>query len=270
MRKHLLAMILIATAIPLLRAEAAGTKGSILLQVQSRGEAWYVAPRDGLRYYLGKPQEAFLIMKRFGNGITNQNLQKIPTENSSVTPANLAFTEKHLGKIFLQIESKGEAWYVDPASKKRYYLGRPAEAFMAMKKLGRGITDSDLAKINIGSSAILDQPSTSAATDSPPAASESDWSSIINGAADAFRSADSERASSFFIPTMRASIEYSITNMDRSQLLLLGNILSGSTLKYQTDSKKTYFNELYFQNDKHPVYFYIEKQADGKWLMANL
>jgi hypothetical protein len=34
------------------------------------------------------------------------------------------------GKILLQVESRGEAWYVDPVSNQKVNLGRPNEAFL--------------------------------------------------------------------------------------------------------------------------------------------
>ncbi|MBI4778966.1 hypothetical protein HY797_00745 [Candidatus Falkowbacteria bacterium] len=40
------------------------------------------------------------------------------------------------GRILLQTESKGEAWYVNPVNKKRLYLGRTADAFAIMRNLG--------------------------------------------------------------------------------------------------------------------------------------
>ncbi|NCQ16391.1 hypothetical protein GW814_01910 [Candidatus Falkowbacteria bacterium] len=58
--------------------------------------------------------------------------------------------------------------------------------------------------------------------------------------------------------------------MTKENLLLLANILSGSTLESSTATKKTYLNEVYFQGEKHLVYFYVEKQPDGAWLMTNL
>ncbi|MDD5290726.1 MAG: zinc-ribbon domain-containing protein [Patescibacteria group bacterium] len=38
-------------------------KGKILLQVEGHGEAWYVNTGDGERYFLGKPADAFRIMR---------------------------------------------------------------------------------------------------------------------------------------------------------------------------------------------------------------
>jgi len=69
---------------------------------------------------------------------------------------------------------------------------------------------------------------------------------------------------------MHKSIEYSMQNMTKENLLILANILSGSTLESSTKTKKTYSNEVYFQGEKHTVYFNVEKQSDGNWLMTNL
>jgi hypothetical protein len=47
--------------------------GRILLQVEDNGEAWYFNPKDKLRSYLGRPHDAFSIMREEGIGITNDN-----------------------------------------------------------------------------------------------------------------------------------------------------------------------------------------------------
>jgi len=62
-------------------------------------------------------------------------------------PIDINFTNKHLGKIFLQIKNNGEAWYVNPVDGKRYFLGLPLDAFAVMRKLGLGISNKDLEKI---------------------------------------------------------------------------------------------------------------------------
>ncbi|MCX6741216.1 MAG: hypothetical protein NTY61_02345 [Candidatus Parcubacteria bacterium] len=41
------------------------------------------------------------------------------------------------GRILLQTESHGEAWYVNPVNQERYYLGRASDAFDLMKQLGQ-------------------------------------------------------------------------------------------------------------------------------------
>lgn len=52
--------------------------GKILLRVQHRGEAWYVNPDNGQRYFLGRPQDAFNLMRSLGLGISNDDLFDIP------------------------------------------------------------------------------------------------------------------------------------------------------------------------------------------------
>jgi len=51
--------------------------GRILLQVESRGEAWYVNPVDGKRYYMKDGFAAYQIMRYLSLGITNSDLNKI-------------------------------------------------------------------------------------------------------------------------------------------------------------------------------------------------
>jgi len=47
--------------------------GRILLAVEGRGEAWYVNPIDGKRYFLSRPADAFNVMKNLGLGISNRD-----------------------------------------------------------------------------------------------------------------------------------------------------------------------------------------------------
>ncbi|MFH1766562.1 MAG: hypothetical protein ABH826_00495, partial [Patescibacteria group bacterium] len=42
------------------------------------------------------------------------------------------------GRILLQVEENGEAWYVNPIDERRYFMGRPADAFQLMRNLGLG------------------------------------------------------------------------------------------------------------------------------------
>ena len=43
-------------------------------------------------------------------------------------------TNQLKGKILLQVESNGEAFYLNPADNKRYYMGRPMDAYLLIKK----------------------------------------------------------------------------------------------------------------------------------------
>jgi len=114
-------------------------KGRILLQVEGAGESWYVDPVQQERAYLGRPDDAFRIMREFGLGISEKDY----TSFGENAPSLLS------GRILLRVELNGEAYYVNPVDLKMYYLGRPADAFTVMRELGLGITNNDLDNIVI-------------------------------------------------------------------------------------------------------------------------
>ena len=58
-----------------------------------------------------------------------------------------SFAKAQVGKIFLQVERNGEAWYVDTSDYKRYYLGTPEAAFDIMRSLGLGISETNFSSL---------------------------------------------------------------------------------------------------------------------------
>lgn len=112
--------------------------GKILLQVEAAGEAWYLNPVDAKRYYLGRPSDAFALMRSLGLGINETSYNLFKTKGA----ANFR------GRILLRVESLGQAYYVNPDDNKLYYLGRPSDAFVLMRQLGLGISNSNLALIS--------------------------------------------------------------------------------------------------------------------------
>lgn len=123
-----------------LNAQANSLNGRILLQVQENGEAWYVNPLNSRRYYLGRPADAFSLMRSLGLGVKNSDINSFLKAKA---PDRLS------GRILLQVEDKGQAFYVNPLDLKLYYLGRPDDAFSLMRRMGLGISNSDLSKIAI-------------------------------------------------------------------------------------------------------------------------
>ncbi len=172
-------------------------KGKIVLRVEKNGEAYYINPEKQEISFLGRPKDAFEVMRNKGRGIKTLHLEKIPIgltsfsghdsdgdglsdlfENAIGTNKNIKdtdndgysdreeienqfnpngleglkidqfFSEKQKGKIFLQVEDNGEAWYVCPDDGKRYFLGRPADAFQIMRDLGLGISDISYNRLN--------------------------------------------------------------------------------------------------------------------------
>ena len=172
-------------------------KGKIILRVQDKGQAYYVSPKEKKIYSLGKPDDAFPIIRSQGLGITNANLIKIPvgltglsgndsdsdglpdalevalgTDQNKADTDGDGFKDKdelaggfsplaksvkigydnsfavaQKGKIFIQVESRGEAWYVNPSDGKRYFLARPADAFSIMRLLGAGVSNNDFSSL---------------------------------------------------------------------------------------------------------------------------
>lgn len=117
-------------------------KGQIVLQVESKGEAYYINPKDGKGYYMADGSAAYDIMRNLGIGITNKDLDKIKTD--------AYFRKKYIGKIFLQVEAHGEAYYIS-ANGRYNYLKDGAAAYEIMSSLGLGISTSNLEKIATGS-----------------------------------------------------------------------------------------------------------------------
>ena len=206
MKKFTYIIILASLILPLQQIQAqsptewfeilANTNGRILIQVEQNGEAWYVNPENGSRYFMCRPDDAFNLMRSLGVGIRHEDLFKIPVAGllsrdhdsdqdglsdmvedsfgsnvnskdsdndgyndleevlngySPTGPDSLGFDPDFSalqgGKILLQVEAHGEAWYVSPLDNKRYFLGRPADAFEVMRLLGLGISDRDLSVV---------------------------------------------------------------------------------------------------------------------------
>jgi len=120
--------------------------GRILLDVDNKGEAWYVYPGDFHRYYLGTPSDAYGIMRNLSLGVTNDNFFKI----ASSTP------DKFKGLILLKVEDVGKAYYVNPVNKSLTYMADAAGAFDIMRQFALGITSKDLQTIPVGKIVLND------------------------------------------------------------------------------------------------------------------
>ena len=58
-----------------------------------------------------------------------------------------SLAEQLSGRILLAVEAHGEAWYVDPVTLERYFLGSGDDALLVFQSHALGITNADLAQI---------------------------------------------------------------------------------------------------------------------------
>jgi len=147
MKRAIIFLFLLVFPFSLKASLGADLSGLILLDVEKNGEAWYIFPDDNMRYFLGRPKDAFQIMRELGLGIDEINFQKIAQAGMSVD-GDLNLARRLSGKIIIQTEKNGEAWYIYPKDLKKYYLGRPKDAFQIMRELSLGVSRENLALIH--------------------------------------------------------------------------------------------------------------------------
>lgn len=74
----------------------------------------------------------------------------VDTEKRLLQAIDTSLTGRLKGRILLQVEEAGEAWYLDPSTEKRYYLKDGDSAYVALGAFGLGVTNENLNKIPIG------------------------------------------------------------------------------------------------------------------------
>ncbi len=111
--------------------------GRIVIRPEASGEAYYLYPDTNEAYFLGRPADAFKIMRELGLGVSEKDFASF----NGYAPAHLA------GKILIRPEANGEAYYVDPRDNKLHFLGRPQDAFDVMRELGLGVSEVDFAQL---------------------------------------------------------------------------------------------------------------------------
>lgn len=118
-------------------------KGRILLRVEQYGEAWYLDPVTSKRYYMKDGQTAYEMLRAFGLGITTADLKKLKE-------GKRALVNQLKGRIVIQVEAHGEAYYVHPVDGSVHYMKDGLAAYQIMRELSLGISNLDLNKIPIG------------------------------------------------------------------------------------------------------------------------
>lgn len=113
--------------------------GRIVLQVQDKGQAWYIFPPNNQRYFLKNKDEAFQKLIQLGVGISNRDFANL----SNKIPSKL------LGRVLIKVEDRGQAFYLDPENKTLFSLKNSDDVLKLIKTRGLGIKNADLEKIEI-------------------------------------------------------------------------------------------------------------------------
>lgn len=124
-------------------------KGQVLTSSDSPEIAWYVDPVSLEKYAISDNTTAFRALENFGLGITNDDLERIPL-NTDTSEKTGKLSQRLLGRILLQVEAHGEAWYVHPENGKRSYVANGAEAYQLMQSLRKDIPLVDFRRISVG------------------------------------------------------------------------------------------------------------------------
>ena len=114
--------------------------GYILLQTQAHGEAWYLNPVSGKRYYMKDGPAAYQMMRSFGLGVSEADYAKIAADNWTLK-------SRLRGRIVLRAQAHGEAYYLHPKDLAVHYLKDGGEAYRIMRLYSLGISNADLDKI---------------------------------------------------------------------------------------------------------------------------
>lgn len=236
--------------------------GRILLQVQNNGEAWYINPADLKRYYLGRPSDAFEIMRSLGMGISEKDFNSY----NGIAPENLS------GKIILRVEKNGEAYYINPDDLKLYYLGTPQGAFNVMGQLGLGITNENIKEIPIGT--INNKIKNNQLTNINPLPHNQNNSSknALNNAAKAILANNFSETKKYFVAGLQDRLKYSMNYWGTEQRYDVASLLLNAKLVSSNGQVDTYSTQAYFSlgDSNVPIKFIVEKQPDGSWLLTNL
>jgi hypothetical protein len=155
---------------------------------------------------------------------------------------DLKLSQKLSGQYLLQIENHGYLWYVDPQTYKRVLISPQVIA--------------------------PPQPPTPKATSSRAQSADQ----ALGDAVQAIRAKNFSLASLSFTPDLRASVVYSLGQLDAEGLFSFAGILAAAKLNQDGATEKTYTSEVYFElgQKNNQVKITVTKQADGFWLISKL
>lgn len=180
--------------------------------------------------------------------------------SSQINPAYAVAPSNTVGRILLDVENSGQAHYVSPVDKKRYYLNKPYDAFKLIEGLGLGISNVDLKKIPIGefnleyakdsdNDGISDKIEVSLGTN--PALADSDNDSFT----------DLLEIKNNYEPTLKSGIKFGYDST------LINRLLGRIVLQVERNGEAWYIHpvtrERFFMGDPTSAFQVMKKQSLG-------
>jgi len=118
--------------------------GSILVEdTDFDKNYWYIDPETHERYSLEDGIDVSRLLKTFGVGIHNKDLESIAIDSSS-TDIDYELSYKKRGQFLLQVEENGEAWYVNPLDNRRHLIQNGKKGLDTLKALAIDMSSSKL------------------------------------------------------------------------------------------------------------------------------
>ena len=120
--------------------------GRLLLQVENKGQIWYVDPKTGKRFFVTK-DSAIEIFRALSLGITEADLGKVPVKGS-LDPGDAGMRNRLKGKLLLRVQASGQIVYVDFDGFR--HEATTENVMDLFRSLSLGITNKDLRKLEVG------------------------------------------------------------------------------------------------------------------------
>lgn len=131
---------------PVSRAAVSARLGKILLDVEGRGQLWYVDPVTSRRYTISSGDDIAALVRSLGQGIGERDAAALPGTSRARSLA---------GRFFIHPERHGAISYLDPRTLKLVHLTADATGIQTLARLAIGVRQRDLAGIPVGAQAYV-------------------------------------------------------------------------------------------------------------------
>lgn len=291
--------ILHTRSTPVAKAEnislAQRLQGHFLLQVEDKGQLWYINPAD-LKRRLITINNAITTLSQLALGINNENLDKLPTAiyavSSDIDSDNDGYNdqleakagyklfgvgralfddrliERLKGKLLLQVENNGRMWYVNPIDEKKYEI-KQDNVFLLMQTLALGISNDDLKLIDEWSDTNY-TPKTTNYSSNDTYTNPTSNAINLSQLSQSVRYGQNDEIIKYFTPNLRDSMIYTLNSWDASNRELFADILQEVRLTADTNDKKIYAADIPFNNALAQIQITTDRQDDGSWLISAL